>query len=183
MLTNIEEKVILAVKNDKELEDVLKSKVEIIFVLYGSVLTVEEISKKIKGSGKIGIVHIDLIEGLSKEDASVEFIEEKTEFKGIISTRKKLLAKGQTMGLYTVLRTFVIDSMSKESIITLCKKKGTFDAVEILPGTIYKTIKEIKEIIGKPIIAGGLISTKEEVKKTFESGASFISTSNSELMN
>lgn len=183
MLNKKKRQVFLAVKNEDELEKAIKLNVEIIFVLFGSIMNIKKTSEKISKSGIIGFVHIDLIEGLSKEDASVDFIKNNTSFKGIISTKKKILKKSKEVGLYTILRTFIIDSRSKENIINSSKKGGNFfDALEILPGTIFNTLEEIKNKVDKPLIAGGLIQTKEEVEKCFNTGVDFISTSNFELL-
>jgi len=50
-----------------------------------------------------------------------------------------------------------------------------------LPGIIPSLIKEIQEKTGLPIIAGGLIRTKEDVDNCLANGAFAVTTSNKEL--
>jgi glycerol uptake operon antiterminator len=56
------------------------------------------------------------------------------------------------------------------------------DAVEILPGVIPRVIRRIVKIINKPVIAGGLVVDKEDVRRALEAGAVSVSSSNMELM-
>ena len=57
------------------------------------------------------------------------------------------------------------------------------DMIEIMPGIIYKVIKSLKGKIDLPIVAGGLIQTKEEVLSAIRAGAYVVSTGNSSLWN
>ena len=49
------------------------------------------------------------------------------------------------------------------------------DAVEILPGVMPKVIRKIAATTDKPIIAGGLISDKEDVINALAAGAVSVS--------
>ena len=66
------------------------------------------------------------------------------------------------MGLYTVFRFFVIDSMAYENISKQLAAVRS-DFVEVLPGVAPKVIKRIAKSISVPVIAGGLIAEKEDV--------------------
>lgn len=57
--------------------------------------------------------------------------------------------------------------------------KPTF--VEVLPGVIPKAIYKLSQNTQIPIIAGGMIESKEEVIEALGAGAVAISTSNSNL--
>lgn len=52
------------------------------------------------------------------------------------------------------------------------------DAVEILPGLMPKIIKKLCSTVNVPIIAGGLISDKEDVMNALTAGAVAISVTN-----
>ena len=58
----------------------------------------------------------------------------------------------------------MIDSLSKENMKNHLVEEC--DAVEILPGLLFKIIKELSVSLNKPLIAGGLISDKEDVMET-----------------
>ena len=98
--------VIAAVKDEKGLEECLNMDVGMVFVLYGTVCTIGEIVKRIKDQGKIAVVHIDLIQGLSGKDAAVEFLKTYTRADGIITTKPALIKCAKELGMFTVLRFF-----------------------------------------------------------------------------
>jgi glycerol uptake operon antiterminator len=173
--------VILAVKSMEELEKSLGGNSNIVFVLFGDILNIPVIVSKIKDAGKVALVHIDLIDGLAARDIAVDFLLEHTPADGILSTKANLVKHAKTRGLLTVQRFFVLDSMA---LINIEKQfpLDYADAVEILPGVMPKIIHKIAEITKKPVIAGGLISDKEDVRHAIEAGAVAVSSSNIELL-
>ena len=123
------------------------------------------------------MVHVDLIEGLGAKEVAVDYIRAHTQADGIISTRPLLIKRGKELGLYTTLRTFLLDSMSYENIpkqITNAKP----DMLEILPGLMPKMIKRVVKTARVPVIAGGLISDREDVMNALSAGAISVSTTN-----
>ena len=62
--------IIAAVKNDEELENCLKSEIDVVFVIYGDVVTIPEIIDRIKDSGRTAMVHLDLVSGLMQKEIS-----------------------------------------------------------------------------------------------------------------
>jgi glycerol uptake operon antiterminator len=173
--------VILAVKSMEELERNLLGTCRIMFVLFGDILSIPGIVAKIKDQGKIALVHIDLIDGLTSRDIVVDFIAENTRADGILSTKANLLKHAKARGLLTVQRFFVLDSMALINIEKQFPLDHT-DAVEILPGVMPKVIRRIVKMINKPVIAGGLVADKEDVQRALEAGAVAVSSSNSALI-
>lgn len=168
--------VIPAVKDEEYIEQCLKSDSEIVFVLYGNICSISDICKLIKESGKKCIVHADLINGLAGKEIAADFIKKYTEADGLISTRTPVIKRAKEIGLYTVLRQFVIDSMSYENIaktVDACHPH----AVEILPGPMPTVIADIVKAINAPVIAGGLITKKSQIIELIERGAVSVSTS------
>lgn len=167
--------IIAAVKDMKGLTDALDSNVDIIFVLFGDIISIKEISIKIKENNKKGILHIDLVEGITNREVVVKYIKEETEFEGIISTKSSLLKSAKQYGFFTIQRFFIFDTISlknsKSHIVSEC------DAIEILPGVIPKVIKNISNYTNKPVVVGGLIDTKEDVILALNAGATNVSTS------
>lgn len=171
--------IITAVKDDSELGAALTSDSKIIFVLYGNIINISDISKKISNKNKIAFVHIDLIEGLSNRDIAVKFIKEKTSFQGIVTTKTSLIKIAKELGLFTVLRIFIFDSLSLKNAERHISNEC--DAVEILPGVIPKVIKSLSMKYQKPIIVGGLVETKEEILEALRAGATCISTTDQRI--
>lgn len=172
--------IIPAVKDDKSLKECLKGDSRVVFILYGDICNIAEIVEKVKNSGKIALVHMDLIGGLSSKDISVEYIKKVTNADGIITTKPILAKKAKELGLYTVLRFFVIDSLALANLEKQTKEANP-DCIEVLPGVMPKVIKKIVKMSNKTLIAGGLISDKEDVCGALDAGATSVSTTNSSL--
>ena len=176
--------IVAAVKDDAGLEMCLKSDVDAVFILYGDICTISDIVAKVKDTGKIAMVHMDLINGLSPRDISTDFIRKYTRADGIITTKSNLITHAKEIGLATVLRHFVLDSMA---LINIERQSHTGresqpDMIEILPGIIIpKMIRKICSMSRVPVICGGLIQDKEDVMHALASGATAISTTSSEV--
>lgn len=173
-----ENPVIAAIKDSNGLETCSAcEEIKIVFILYGDICNIGEIVERVKESGKIAIVHMDLIEGLSGKESTVNFIRANTRADGIISTRATLVKRGKELGLYTILRAFVLDSMAFGNIEKQMKIARA-DALEILPGLMPKIIRQVSKATRVPVIAGGLISEKEDVVSALSAGAVSVSTTN-----
>ena len=176
--------IVAAVKDDSGLEMCLTSDVDAVFILYGDICTISDIVAKVKDTGKIAMVHMDLINGLSPRDISTDFIRKYTRADGIITTKSNLITHAKEIGLATVLRHFVLDSMA---LINIERQSHTSrdsqpDMIEILPGIIIpKMIRKICSMSRVPVICGGLIQDKEDVMHALASGATAISTTSSEV--
>ena len=158
-----------------ELEDI-----KVVFILFGDVCSIREIVKQVKKTGRIAMVHIDLISGLGSKEVAVDYIKQYTEADGIITTKPLLIRRGKELSLCTVLRYFLIDSMALENIRNqqhILKP----DFIEVLPGLMPKVIGQICQTSRVPIIAGGLITDKEAVMGALSAGAIAVSTTNREV--
>ena len=175
-----ESPIIAAVKDDDGLEEALRSDSNIIFVLYGDVISISDIVARIKDSGKMAFVHVDLTMGLSSKDVAVDFIKKYTKADGIISTRAASIKRARELGLATVMRFFMIDSMAyagiKDQII-----QSKPDVIELLPGLMPKIVKKVATMTKRPIIAGGLISDREDVMSILDAGATAVSSTNQDV--
>ena len=169
--------VIAAVKDETGLKECLYSESQIIFLLFGDICSVGRYVEIAKSSGKMVFVHMDLINGLGNKEVAVDFIREHTGVDGIISTKPQLVKRAKELGLFGILRIFVIDSMAFGNIEKQCASLVP-DAVEILPGLMPKIIKKLCSTVNVPIIAGGLISDKEDVMNALNAGAVAISVTN-----
>ena len=166
--------VIAAVKNREDLNTALSSEVQAIFLLSSNIIDIESVSKLVHSYDKKLFIHMDFVDGLSKDAAGVRYLSTKG-IDGIISTRSNIIAAAHDTGIYCVQRFFMIDSRSVDTALeTLRQSKA--DMVEIMPALAYKSITKIKNNVQIPIIAGGLIESRDEVYKALRSGASMIST-------
>ncbi len=81
------------------------------------------------------------------------------------------------LGLVAVQRFFLLDSMALENIEKDLARDAS-DLIEVLPGLMPKMIRRLVQDTGKPVIAGGLISDKEDVTGALGAGAVAVSTTN-----
>ena len=176
--------VIAAVKSDAGLQAAVEmEEIQVIFVLYGDGCTIPEILERIKAAGKKAMVHIDLIAGLSAKEISVEFIARQTRADGIITTKPALVRRAKELGIFAVLRFFVIDSLALKNIENLEMQCGTSrpDFIEVLPGVMPKVLGRIAKVSRIPMIAGGLITEKEDVIAALSVGAIAVSSTNQDV--
>lgn len=181
MLDLLEESpIIAAINSEEKLVQSLKSDCKVVFILYGTICDISDIVRRLKEQDKVAIVHVDLISGLSTKEVAVDFIKNNTQADGIISTKSALVKRAKEQGMIAIQRTFVVDSMA---LATLKKQLGTFrpDAVEIMPGIMPKILKEMRDFVSIPLIAGGLLSDKKDVMAAFAAGADAISATKEEL--
>ena len=123
-----ENPIIAAIKNMDDLELCCSlEEIRVVFVLFGDICTIRTIVKRLKDAGKIAIVHVDLIVGLSSKEIVVDFIKMSTEADGIISTKVPLIRRGNELNFITVQRCFLLDSMAYENLRQAYEKEGLSD--------------------------------------------------------
>ena len=172
--------VITAVKDEAGLEHAMEKECAIVFILYGNVCSISRIVEKVKAHGKMAIVHVDLIVGLSSKEVAVDYIKENTLADGIISTRPGLVKRAMELGLIGGQRAFLIDSIALDNTR---KQLAAFqpDFMEIMPGMMPKILKQIRETTSVLLVAGGLLSDKQDIMAAFQAGVDAVSTTKEEL--
>ena len=155
--------------------------VGIIFVLGGTIFDLPKIVDLACRHEKVVFADIDLIKGAGKDAAGIRYLAKESRVQGIITTKSNLISSAQKEGLSSIQRIFLLDSESLTGGLSVVEKSKP-DAVEILPGLILpKIMDRIRSVTAIPIIAGGLITKKEEVKEVLSSGAVGISTTSPHL--
>ena len=177
----MENPVIAAVKDEDGVLNCIQKDINVVFVLFGELTTISDIVDRLKSAGKIVIVHLDLIGGLAVREESVRFIKQYTKADGIISTKPDMIKYAKELGLYTIFRIFVIDSKAFNAISHHAISSA--DLIEILPGIMPRIIQKFSQKTHVPIIAGGLISEKEDVINALDAGAIAISSTNQQVWN
>ena len=175
-----ESPIVAAIKDEEGLNACILSECRVVFILFGSILTIGDIVRRVKDSGRIALVHIDLIEGLSPKEIAVDFIAERTAADGIISTKQPLIRGARQKGLLTVQRFFLLDSMALAAIGRQIGQSAP-DLIEVLPGCLPKIIRRLRASCDTPLIAGGLIQDKEDILNALDAGATGISATRSEI--
>ncbi len=173
--------IIAAVKDYEGMRKALSCDSEVFFILFGTICDIGDIVDEVKAAGKIVFVHLDLIEGLAGKDVAVDFLLKTTKLDGIISTKPALLKYARTKGLLTVQRFFLLDSIAAANVDRQFATSKP-DMVEVLPGLMTSAIAGIaREHPDTPVIAGGLIKTKEDVMNALNAGAAAVSSTNHDV--
>lgn len=169
---------IVASAHDHSFSEVLKSPAEVIFLLGGNIISIGDRIKEAHKAGKSIFIHIDLTEGIGRDRSGIEFLS-KLGADGILSTKAILIRIAKDFGLLTVQRFFAYDTQGIESINDILANSQP-DIIEIMPGVIGKIIERFSSGY-VPLIAGGLIETKQEVTTALSLGAVAVSTGVEEL--
>lgn len=173
--------IIAAFRDVKSLHVEELDSVGVLFILGGTIFDLPDIIDKAVTSGKLVFVDIDLIKGVGKDASGIQYLAREIHVHGIITTRSNLIKSAQKEGLVSVQRIFVLDSESLTGGLNVIEK-STPDAVEILPGLILpKVMDRIRTRLSVPVIAGGLITRREEIQEILSSGAIGVSTTTSGL--
>ncbi len=175
-----ESPIIVAIKDDDGLDKCLECDSRIIFILYGDIITIPSIVEKVKSADKIAMVHVDLIHGLQSKEVAVDFIKKYTKADGVISTKMPIIQRAKELGLYTVMRFFIIDSIAYNTMEKQIKNAHP-DVIEVLPAMMPSVLERIVAFAKCPVIAGGLVSEKSDVMSLFEVGVSSVSSTNQEV--
>ncbi len=172
--------IIAAVRDEAGLAAALKSPVDIVFLLNATLSNLKERVQRIEEGQKLAFVHLEMVAGLSKDQAALEFIQTEIGPSGILTTKPNLIQAAKNLGLATIQRLFILDSLSIHTGLKMMQGNHP-DLMEIMPGIIPKVIPEIKRNCQIPIIAGGMVNTKEEIIELLKVGVMAVSTSRIEL--
>lgn len=168
--------IIAAVNNLEILDSALNSPCEIIFLLTGNIFNLKEIAHRVRDKNKELYIHVDSIDGFSKDTWGLEYIIKNIYPDGIITAKDNLIKLSKSMGVFTIQRLFITDSISLGHGMKSIKTTRP-NAIEILPGIMPKIIKKIITDINMPVISSGLISDKEDFDLIIKAGAIAISSS------
>lgn len=172
--------IIAAVRDDDALKAAVIAPVSVIFLLNASLSNLKSRVDRIKDHGKLSFIHLDMVAGLSKDQWALDYLKTEIDPAGIITTKPNLIAPAGTLGLLAIQRLFLIDSLSIQTGLKMIQDHHP-DFIEIMPGVIPKVVTEIKRHSTVPIIAGGMIATKQEIVELLKTGVIAVSTSRSEL--
>jgi glycerol uptake operon antiterminator len=173
--------LIPAVRKPEHLDRALAAHGKIVYMLCGEPENIGELMQRILAAGKLAIVNIDLLGGLSRDSFALHYLERRG-VSGIISTHGETLRQAQSLGLYVIQRTFLLDSGAMENICHQIKN-SSLDALEVLPAVAApKLVSRAKSLaLETPLVGGGLISSLREVEDLLTQGLLAVSVSNPQL--
>lgn len=126
------------------------------------------------------MLHIDLLAGLTSDEAGLRFLAGLNGVDGIITVRSHLVAPARRLGMASILLLFLQDGRSVDRGLHVIEKSKP-DMVELVPGVAALETSASFEPIRIPRIAGGLIRSAEIAQKLLGSGCAAVSSSDSAL--
>ena len=168
--------VIAAARSMEDAREAAQSRVAAVFLLGGSILTLPGMTAALRDAGKYVFIHLDLCDGLGRDAAAVQWCAETLRPDGLISTRSQLLRKAAEQGMMTIHRLFLVDSSSLNGGIRHLTANPP-DLIEVLPGLVPKAITRLRDTLGLPVIAGGMVTEERDVEQALSAGALAVSSS------
>ena len=83
--------IIAAVKSREDLEIAVRSDVQTIFLLSSNIIDIDAIAELVHKHEKLLFIHMDFVDGLSKDTSGVRYLSTKG-IDGIISTRSNIIS-------------------------------------------------------------------------------------------
>jgi glycerol uptake operon antiterminator len=172
-----QQKILPAAKSIKDFETLMDSPHQYIILLDCHVAQLKALIQLANRHGKQVLLHVDLIQGLRNDEHAAEFLCQQIKPAGLISTRTQVVHVAKKKKLIGIQRIFLLDTHALETSYRLLETSRP-DYVEVLPGIIPHMIREVHERTGIPVLAGGLIRTREEAEQALSAGAVAVTTSN-----
>jgi len=174
--------VIAALRGVQLLESALVSSVSTFFYLHADIFELTPLTEKAREYGKNVFFHLEFIDGLGRDGAAVQYLGKTARPDGIITTRASSVKEAKDAGLFAVQRFFMVDKQSYDTAVKNIEVARP-DMIELMPGILPQIIRQMTADTDIPVIAGGLITTKDEAFSALQAGAAAVSTGTQELWN
>ncbi len=170
-------KIIPAIRDPKSLDRALAAHGSLIYVLCCDPENIGDMVQRIRAAGKFAIVNIDLMSGYARDRFAVRLLAD-LGVDGVISTHTDTFKYAQSLGLYVVQRSFLLDSAAMNHVCNQLRGSSV-DALELLPAIAVPRFAAVaKEIAPSvPLCGGGLVTTMAEAVDILERGCHAVSTS------
>lgn len=154
-----------------------REEIKSVFILFGDVCSICRIVEELKAHGKVAMVHMDLDSGLSGKEVAVTLLKR---IPGRTGSFPQNLPSSSGPGSWISIRPSGCSSWIPWPLKILKNRwdlQGP-DSIVILPGLMPKVIRRVARLVKAPVIAGGLISEKEDVMAALSAGAISVSSTN-----
>lgn len=172
--------LIASVQEHGMLNDALESDVARINLLVGDINSLAGMVARIHDAGKTAHVHLELVGGISRDGAAVQFLAEHVGVDGVITTKSAAVAAARKLGIASVQRFFAVDTHAVENAMRQVHASRPTE-VEVMPGLMPRVIRDLRASIQQPLIVGGLIRNPDEIDAVLDCGADYVSTGNPAL--
>jgi glycerol uptake operon antiterminator len=173
--------IVPAVNDFTQLRRFMDSEYPLCVIMNRHIASLEKIARELQEGSKRALVHCDLIHGLSPDEYGAEYLCGRFRPAGVISIRPGVIAACKRLGVTAIQRAFLIDSSALAKSLAAIEKAKP-DYVELLPALCTPLFPMLKEKIDLPLIAGGLIQSKDMALEILQSGVQAVTISMDKLM-
>jgi glycerol uptake operon antiterminator len=168
--------VAAALKSREDMQVALASDALLLFLLKGDAFQLTPFVDEAHQRGKRVVVHVDLVSGIGKDRAGIQYLRQ-IGIDAIITSRSQLVSAGHAEGLTTIQRLLLLDDSALESGVRTIARAAP-DIVEVLPGIIFPEVAAtLQHLLPGPFIAGGFIRSAGEVSRVKAAGGILCSSS------
>lgn len=174
--------VAAAIKSNEDMDVALAADAMLLFILKGDAFQLAPFVAQAHKRGKGVVVHVDLVSGVGKDRAGIQYLRQ-IGVDAIITSKSHLIAAGRAEGLTTIQRLLLLDDSAFETGVKTIAR-ALPDIVEVLPGIIFPEVAaKLQQSLAGPFIAGGFIRTAADVARVQAAGGILTSSSNYALWN
>ncbi len=172
--------VAAAIKTPEDMRVALASRALLLFILKGDGFELASFVAQAHRVGKGVVVHLDLVSGVGKDRAGIQYLHQ-IGVDAIITSRSQLVSAGKAVGLVTIQRLLLADDSALDTGVRTIARAAP-DIVEVLPGIIFPEVAPIlQQLLAGPFIAGGFIRTAGDVARIRAAGCILCSSSTYDL--
>lgn len=165
-----------AVRTDGELDAAVGSSAEAIFLLGGNGLELAPVVRRIHEAGKLAVVHLDLVDGLASDVAGVRWLA-RCDADAVISSHGQAVRAVRAEGLIAIQRLLCISQVAVGLGLAAVARSQPH-VVELLPGVILPSVADlVLPHLTVPLLAGGFVRDREDVRRVIAAGALAVTTS------
>ncbi|MFL5628193.1 MAG: glycerol-3-phosphate responsive antiterminator [Ktedonobacteraceae bacterium] len=168
--------VAAAMKSPEDMQAALDANALLLFLLKGDAFQLAPFVVQAHERGKGVVVHVDLVSGIGKDRAGIQYLRQ-IGIDAIITSRSQLVSAGRAEGLTTIQRLLLLDDSALETGVRTIARAAP-DIVEVLPGIIFPEVAAtLQRLLPGPFIAGGFIRSASEVARVKDAGGILSSSS------
>ncbi|MFD1441658.1 glycerol-3-phosphate responsive antiterminator [Lacticaseibacillus hegangensis] len=174
--------IIPSVVNLKFLDQACRTPSSIIFLTGCNIGNLQAVVRRVHKAHKLAFVHLEFLSGFKADHEGLNLLHTMFNCDGVVSTNIRSLSLAKKIGLQTIFRLFLVDSVSYERSKSALKDE-TFTAIELLPA--INAVAQFPLIwtsgLKAPLIAGGFIRTQNMISNVWNAGFDYLDTSQPDL--
>ncbi len=174
--------VIPSVRRIRDLDRALASPSEYVLLTYVHIGNLQLLADKCGKAGKKVLVHADLIGGFRPDRDGIKLLRNMYRVDGLLTQSAQVVLAAKKARLVAIQRVFLMDSRSLERGLAAIAECAP-DGIEVLPGVLAARYWDqfAQWEHEACLIAGGMVTTKEEATELFSCGYQAITASTPEL--